>query len=240
MISVCMATYNGEEYLREQIDSILVNLNQEDELVISDDGSKDQTVKIIQGYMLADSRVKLTEGPHKGVISNFEHAIRESKGDYIFLADQDDLWEKNKVSKILEYFEKENSTVIVHDADIIDQDGKVTLPSFYSLKNSKSGALNNIIKNRYIGCCMAFKRELLMYVLPIPTNIVMHDQWIGVLGDLHGGSFFCKDVLFHYRRHGNNVSQMEHNGVGRMLKERIILCCELSKRILRGKRDYDR
>lgn len=95
-----MATFNGGRYLREQLDSILNQLTLEDELIISDDGSTDETCQIIKEYTQLDNRIKFVEGPRKGVIANFNHAIQQSKGDIIFLADQDDVWLPNKVAKI--------------------------------------------------------------------------------------------------------------------------------------------
>lgn len=92
MISVCIATYNGEKYLEEQLDSILPQLDSRDELIISDDGSKDATLAIIKRYTAQDQRIKFFKGPGKGVIANFEFAINQSQGEFIFLADQDDVW----------------------------------------------------------------------------------------------------------------------------------------------------
>ena len=95
MISVCIATYNGEKYIKEQLDSILPQLKKLDEIIISDDKSKDKTLKIIK--TLNDSRIKIFTNPKKGLISNFENAITKSSGDYIFLSDQDDIWHENKI-----------------------------------------------------------------------------------------------------------------------------------------------
>lgn len=97
MISVCVATYNGEKYLQEQLDSILIQLAPDDELIISDDFSTDKTRSILDSYR-ADPRIKLLEGPQKGIIKNFEHAINQASGDLIFLADQDDVWLPDKVA----------------------------------------------------------------------------------------------------------------------------------------------
>ena len=103
MTSVCMATYNGQKYLREQIESILCQLSANDELVISDDHSTDSTVDIIRSY--GDSRIKMYANElTKGVTHNFENALNKSKGDIIFLADQDDVWLPNKISKMEKKF----------------------------------------------------------------------------------------------------------------------------------------
>lgn len=231
-ISVAMVTYNGEKYIEEQLDSILVNLGADDEVVISDDGSTDATVSILSSYSQKDRRIHLQKGPGKGVKANVENALRACRGEYIFLADQDDIWKPDKVSIVMEVFGKEQATVVVHDAVVMDGDcRKVVLDSFYSLKGSGSGALKNIWRNTYIGCCMAFRRELLDKVLPIPSYIEMHDQWIGVLNDLlKNKTCFLTDKLLYYRRHGNNASEMTHYGVGRMIKNRVCFVWALMMR----------
>ena len=95
MISVCMATFNGEKYLKEQIKSIIAQLDINDEIIISDDGSTDSTIEIINSFN--DFRIKLYQNSFKNLISNFEFTLNNASGDYIFLSDQDDIWLPNKV-----------------------------------------------------------------------------------------------------------------------------------------------
>ena len=222
-ISVAMVTYQGELFIKEQLDSILSGLGAEDEVVISDDGSKDRTREIIEEYMQRDERIRLLNGPGKGVKANVENALRACQGRYIFLADQDDIWMPQKVERVLKELWKPEVGLVVHDAVVMDGACKeVVLDSFYSLKGSGAGVIKNIWRNTYIGCCMAFKRELLEEVLPILSYIEMHDQWIGVINDkLNRGTSFLPDVLLKYRRHGNNASGMSHYGVPRMIKNRV-------------------
>lgn len=231
-ISVAMITYQGEKYIREQLDSILACLLEEDEIVISDDGSGDGTRAIIAEYMQKDARIRLIEGPRKGVKANVENALRACEGRYLFLADQDDVWMPEKVEKVLRELWKPEVGLVVHDAIVMDGECKeVILDSFYSLKGSGAGVVKNIWRNTYIGCCMAFKRELLEEVLPIPSYIEMHDQWIGVINDkLKRGTTFLPDVLIKYRRHGDNASGMSHYGVPRMIKNRLCFICALLTR----------
>lgn len=221
--SVAMATYNGEKYLAEQIDSILINLKKNDELIISDDGSSDNTIKIIQEYQKKDKRIKLFCGPKKGVKQNFANAINQCSGKYIFLADQDDVWESNKIDFVINVFEQQKCLVVVHNCYIVNEYLKPTQKNFFEFRNSGSGILKNIWKNTYIGCCMAFDSSLKSRVLPIPNNIEMHDQWIGLIAEKYGKSVFVDECLIRYRRHGGNVSQMKHYGIYKMLKNRFNL-----------------
>lgn len=232
MISVCMASFNGEKYIERQIDTILQNLSENDELIISDDNSLDSTREIIKSYMEKDNRIKLVNGPKQGVIANFENAICHAKGDFIYLTDQDDLWDSKKVEYMQACFEKKTCILVMHDADIIDGNDVVVENSFFKRRGSKPGVINNIIKNSYIGCCMAFRRELLDVALPIPRNIEMHDQWLGVLAEIKGSVVFLDEVLFHYRRHGDNVSSFTHYPISKMLRNRVVFVIELTKRMI--------
>lgn len=238
MISVVMTTYNGEKYLGEQIESVLLNLSEEDELIISDDGSKDHTREILRCYREQDDRIRLYKGPQKGINANFEFALKKAKGDFIFICDQDDIWEKNKKDLVLKAFSEHHCMALVHDCRVIDDNEEEIIPSFMEYRGSAPGIIKNIAKNSYIGCCMAFRRELLDLIFPIPCNIEMYDQWIGVLADVYGGSFFLKEKLIRYRRHGENASSMQHYPLPKMIRNRVVFIGALWKRICsrRGKK----
>lgn len=222
-VSVAMVTYNGENYVREQIETILEAMGEQDELLISDDGSKDGTGEILREFAGKDERIRLLKGPGCGVKRNVDHVLRECSGKYVFLTDQDDIWKPEKIERVLETFAEKGCDLVVHDAVVCGEDAKTVIrDSFYSLKDSGNGALKNIWRNTYMGCCMAFRRELLEKVLPIPENIEMHDQWIGVLADVSGAKVcFIPDKLIYYRRHGNNESSLKHYGIGRMISNRV-------------------
>lgn len=235
-VSVAMTTYNGEKFILEQIDTILAQLGAGDELVISDDGSEDKTKDIIQEYQIKDSRVRLFQGPGRGVKKNVEHALRQCRGMYIFLADQDDIWADGKVDKVLDIFGRQEVSLVIHDAVVFSEDiNKPVRDSFFAFRNAGAGVVKNMVKNSYIGCCMAFRRELLEKALPIPGTIEMHDQWIGILNDFYfKKSVFYRTPLLFYRRHGKNHSEMTRYGVGRMIKNRAALLFCLIGRILRN------
>lgn len=228
--SVVMAAYNGGKYIKEQIDSILKNLDINDELIISDDGSTDETLNIINIIASKDSRVRVIKGPHKGIKDNFENAIKVSTGDYIFISDQDDIWMENKTSIIKKEFENNlNINVIVHDNIVVDSDMNVVYNSLFEYRKSGKGILKNIYKNTYIGCCMAMRGTFKDKILPFPKNIHMHDQWIGIISDLYKSTLFINDKLIYYRRHGKNNSSFKNYPFLTMLKHRMVFIFNLLK-----------
>lgn len=230
-VSVAMASFQGALYIRQQLDSILPQLSEEDEIVISDDGSTDGTREILAEYMERDSRIRLMEGPHQGIIANFETVIRAAKGDLIFLSDQDDVWDPSKVREVKKTFEETGAFLVMHDAAVMNEDlSEVIYPSFFTFRGCRSGYFANILKNRYIGCCMAFRRELRQDFLPIPRTIQMHDQWIGLQCDRYRrGTVLLQKPLLKYRRHEGTGSDFSHNTLPVMIKNRMILLGELRK-----------
>ena len=203
MISVCIACYEGSRFIEQQLNSILIQLSAEDEVVISDDGSTDATVALINGLM--DSRIVWAGiGGRLGVVKNFERALQHAKGDFIFLADQDDVWLPNKVEVMLACLRDVN--LVVSDCVVVDEQLNMLYPSFFNLRSSRSGLIRNLLRNSYLGCCIAFRRSLLNYALPFPSHLPMHDWWLGLLAETFGGVLYIDQVLMMYRRHGKNAS----------------------------------
>lgn len=222
MISVCMATYNGARFVKEQLESILSQLPEETseaEVVVSDDGSSDDTLKIIR--QLNDPRVRILDSyersdEHLGPVYNFERALKAARGDLIFLSDQDDIWMKGKVQNVVETVTERasngNSAVlVVHNSLFIDASGNDCGKKMWDARPFKRGPLRNWIKNSYTGCCMAFSRPVLDAVLPFPKNLPMHDQWIGLMTELLFGSdcvIALDSPLIQYRLHENNATHL--------------------------------
>lgn len=211
MISVCMATYNGEKYIKEQIESILCQIGKDDEVIISDDGSTDNTLKIINS--LCDNRIKVYTNKKtkesrsiNSITCNFENALNQSKGDIIFLADQDDIWLDNKIECSLKYLE--NYDYIVSDCFVTDQDLHIIHSSrFYKgSKFTKNRWKALIAPTPYQGNCAAFHRKVLEKALPFPKNIQSHDRWIGYVASFFFSYKIIPEALILYRRHGNNLS----------------------------------
>jgi len=202
MLSVCIATYNGEKYIQQQLFSILQQIGDEDEVIISDDSSTDNTIKIIES--LQDKRIKLYKNQKfKNPKFNFENALKYASGDIIFLSDQDDIWLDDKVSICLKYLSEYD--LVLSNAYVVTESlikKKILLP----LDSNITGLLRNLVKNNYTGCCMAFNKNVLNMVLPFPSNIPMHDSWIGLVSELFFKPYFINIPLILYRRHGSNVS----------------------------------
>jgi len=227
-ISVALATYNGEKYISEQLNSILPQLGPEDEIIISDDGSSDRTLEIVAGFCSA--QIKVLKNPGKGVISNVENAIKHTSGDIIFLCDQDDVWLPDKVSVTKKYLLESDVKLVVSDAIVVDENLKVLEDSFFKLMNSGSGFIKNFIKNTYHGCCMAFLKELKEVILPFPKNIPMHDSWIGLMAELYGKVLFIPEKLIYYRRHQNNATVLKRESLRKSLIWRKNLAVALIRR----------
>jgi glycosyltransferase involved in cell wall biosynthesis len=203
MISVCIPTYNGALYIEEQLRSILEQLGPNDEIIISDDHSTDYTRQKIQD--LKDPRIRtFTNAKKAGPVHNIENALEQAKGGLIFLADQDDIWVHDKVSTMLPFLDRFD--LVISDAVVVDKSGCELFDSFYKVNHSGRGFLRNWVNNSFLGCCMAFNRNLLDYVLPFPENIAMHDIWIGMNAALVAKYHFLPRKLIKYRRHGGNAS----------------------------------
>lgn len=233
-VSVCIATYNGGNYIREQICSILQQLTEDDEIIISDDGSTDNTITILESFH--DQRIKIFENHRKhGFIWNFENALLKATGDVMFLCDQDDIWKPDKVRVILNALR--NHDMVLHDAEIIDKDGNIKGDRYSERLHKYKGFWSNIWRTRWLGCCMAFKRNVLDYALPFPSHIVGHDGWISAVGLVKFNYYYIPDTLMYYRRHDRNTSTAfgkSHNSIYFMLiQKRLWLLIEISKRLFK-------
>ncbi|SHL11291.1 glycosyltransferase family 2 protein [Fibrobacter sp. UWH4] len=220
MISVCMATYNGGKFIREQLESILSQLSSDAEIVVADDGSTDDTLSVVAS--LGDSRIRvLPAEKHFGVIYNYERTLQASKGEIIFLADQDDVWLPGKVEKVL---------AALNDADLVTHDAWMLSPSGASdftwtrtgklsdIRTYRSGVVANWWKNSFTGCCMAFRRNVLDKALPFPKNLPMHDQWLGLVAEKYFKVSYVNEPLVEYRQHSSNATHIEKSPAGVLQK----------------------
>ncbi len=202
-ISICIATYNGEKYIKRQVDSILKQAGENYEIIISDDSSSDNTLEIIRGYNNPNIKI-FPNQKFRNPIFNFENALRHATGDYIFLSDQDDLWFDNKVEKSTLALDK--CDIVLSDCKIMDGDGNVIEESFFKINGSGRGLLKNLWKNSYLGCCLAMRRTVLEKALPFPKDIPMHDWWMGIISEVFFRITILNEPLICYRRHGINAT----------------------------------
>ncbi|WP_230341932.1 glycosyltransferase family 2 protein [Methylobacillus arboreus] len=227
-----MATFNGSCFVEAQLRSILPQLNDDDEILISDDGSVDNTLDIITS--IQDERIKIVNhNGNLGVVKNFECALSHASGEYIFLCDQDDIWLPNKVDRCLQVLA--DHLLVVSDCRVVDKNLNELHPSFFGLRKSSEGVVKNLYKNSYLGCCMAFRKELLAYALPVPEHVPMHDMWLGLLANCVGKVKFLPEALMLYRRHDKNASptaQKSNFSVYQQLIYRIRLSFLLIKRLV--------
>ena len=225
-----MAAYNGDQYIREQLQSILCQLSAEDELIIVDDDSTDETrVRIME---TGDSRINLLKNiENVGIRASFEKALRNARGEIIFFSDQDDIWARDKVSQVLEVFSKDAATTLVLTNGMkIEKDGKVTGKRV--LKTPvKFGIVTTLAKNPYYGCLMAFKREILGLCLPIPSSNATHDSWIGTVNSLIGKAHYLDRDLVFYRRHGGNATKEVHGPIAKMILFRVYFIVHILRRL---------
>jgi len=209
-ISACMAAYNGGPFVEAQMQSILTQLGPNDELVVVDDCSKDETVQRIEA--MGDARVRLLRHERNaGVVATFEDALRCATGEVLFLCDDDDLWAPTKVQRFMDVFASRPDVEIVSSrVQIIDENDR---PLPHSRINRQGrflpGFWRNLIVNHYQGSAMAIRASLLGRVLPLPARgSFLHDVWIGTRSELLGGkTYFIDEDLLYYRRHSSNASR---------------------------------
>ncbi len=209
-VSACMAAYNGGAFVEAQLHSILAQLKPQDEVVIVDDGSKDDTFARLA--RMGDARIRLfAHERNAGVVATFEDALRLAAGDILFLSDDDDLWAPTKVRRCLGVFESAPDVGIVQSRVRMIDESDRPIPDSRINRHGRSstGFWRNIFINHYQGSAMALRASLLGRVLPFPASkSFLHDVWIGTRNDWTGGRFvFIDEDLLFYRRHGNNASQ---------------------------------
>lgn len=230
MISVAMTTYNGEKYIKKQLDSILSQTVPVDEIIICDDCSTDKTREIIQQYN--NSKIKLIcNDTNLGYVENFYQAIGFTKGDYIFLADQDDVWEEDKVEKMLQIMKSRKCFALCSNFQLIDENDKIIddrsifqMDPFLSKVKNKLTRISFsrlIFGNIVQGCTYCFTQDVKECYLRIHNKTVVHDYQIMLIASLLGDVYFLNDSLISYRIHALNSIGFEKNERKLILKKEM-------------------
>ena len=212
MVSIALTTYNGEKYLRGQLDSILLQTIQDFEVVVCDDRSCDSTWCILEEYARKDLRFKIHRNEKNlGFLRNFERAISLCTGDYIALCDQDDIWLNNHVQILLEHIS--DYTLCGANALLVDGDNKDlnitlldTLGVDYLPQNQEDFEFFLFHSNVFQGAALLFKKELISRALPFPENVEFHDHWLALVACSMDGVNYVNVPVLRYRQHGMNVT----------------------------------
>lgn len=233
-ISVAMCTYNGEKYLKDQLDSIIRQTIKPNEIIISDDKSTDNTIDIINSYCIDESiDIKISINVEQlGSTKNFEHAISKCKGDIIFLADQDDIWDLKKIEKTLLEFKDENVGLVFSNAKLIDENNKIlskpkSLWSVY-LKKTKTLKLlcsehsfGMFLKRNYItGATMAFRRSCFAEEIYFIDGWI-HDHLLALLISKEYKIIPINEYLIKYRIHASQQIGISNKSVIKKIYNRL-------------------
>ena len=237
-VSVCMATFNGSSYVYEQVQSIMLQLGPEDELVVVDDASSDNTIAIIEQFN--DRRIKILRNTHNlGHVRTFERCLTQVTNEIIMFSDQDDIWMDNHREKLLKKFEGKSGPRLVYGdfVEFSDKDGfavRKYLPDFPKFHMTRIDFLRLLVlgKSRMFGCCMALNRELLEKVMPIPALAVSHDLWIAYVAALTADVRLVDQVITRRRIHTANITQSRRK-LWKIAKERSYFISLAISRLLR-------
>jgi len=212
-VSILLSTYNGKEYLKEQLDSLFSQTYKNIKIIVRDDGSTDKTLEILKSYgvHLLESHENI--GPKKSFSLLLEYAIEHSDRNYFMFCDQDDIWEKDKIEKTLQKmqeleFQYKDIPLLVHtDLQVVDDFLHVLSRSFWKHEyiNPNINSFNKLLlQNTITGCTMMINRKLARLSLPIPDDAIVHDWWIGLVASKFGKIGFINDSTILYRQHASN------------------------------------
>ncbi|MGH7508229.1 MAG: glycosyltransferase family 2 protein [Gemmatimonadales bacterium] len=219
-VTILLSTYNGSRFLAEQIESIRRQSFTNWNLLVRDDGSSDETVWVVESMAAADRRVALLKdrrgnlGPTGSFGVLLEHVL-ESGAGYVALADQDDIWELNKLARQVDLLEREEREVgettplLVHsDLAVVREDLSLVHPSFFAFQGLRRPAdwpLGRLlIQNVVTGCTTLFNRALLRVAVPVPP-VIMHDWWLALCAVASGRVVYLPEPTVRYRQHGQNA-----------------------------------
>lgn len=211
-IDILLATYNGEKYLNEQIESILNQTYKNFRLIIYDDCSTDDTLKILEKYKQVDNRIIVyRQEENVGYVKNFEMLLEKVENDIYMLSDQDDVWLPNKIEESLKTLREQKADLVYTDLEVVDENLNVIYPSFTKYRKTfdKAKKYNDyravFLYNLVTGCTIISKKAFINKILPLPKNKYMpHDFWLALNVAINGKIYFLEKPYIMYRQHGNN------------------------------------
>ena len=208
-IDILMATYNGEKYLVEQLDSIINQTYRNWNLLIRDDNSTDKTLEIIQNYHKKDKRIKILKDNkgNLGIVRNFEELLKSSESEFIMFSDQDDIWVENKLDMYLKMIEKiKNKGFMIHsDAILFDKNKSNILKDTFISKKDINKGRENVFFIYFVQCAtILISKEIKNFILPFPKEVYLHDRYIHLISELFFERIFVNKALIYYRQHGDN------------------------------------
>ena len=212
-VDILLATFNGEKYLRDQLDSILNQTYKDFRLLISDDCSTDNTRIILEDYKNKDNRIELFyQDKNLGVVENFEYLLKKVENKYFMFSDQDDIWKEEKIEKSISKMIETNSDLVYSDLEVVNEKLEVTYESYWKLKGiyNKIKKYNNFeslyLNNFVTGCTILSKKEWIDKILPLPktSKYVLHDYWLALIISETGKITYIEEPLMKYRQHKNN------------------------------------
>lgn len=228
-VTVCMATFNGALYLKEQVDSILTQLETDDELVIVDDCSTDNTATLIKSYQ-SDIVKIFSNNENRGHVKTFESALRLATNDIILLSDQDDIWIPGRVSLLLNELLNSRCLLATSNFGLIDESGHpLQDPAVILLKENSTTSMSNYIgvllgRRPYFGCTMALRRDLLKIALPIPSFVESHDIWLALISNALMSNWHVERQTVLRRIHFHNLSPRKRRSAVKLLYSRFNMC----------------
>lgn len=230
LISIALATYNGEKYLKEQLDSILAQTISDYEVIVCDDCSSDSTMSFLNEYAKKDSRFKIFQNEKNlGFKKNFEKILSLCSGEFIAFCDQDDVWTKDHLEILLNNIGANDC--ICGNASMIDGEGNplnMTMRDFIPVRiipqNNEVFFEHELYGNIVQGAASMIRRKLVCEALPIPGNVVYHDWWIALVASINSGCSYIDQVVLKYRRHEENVTKCPRFGLKTAL--RLFMSCD--------------
>ena len=219
-ISVCLASYNGAQYISAQVRSILNDLGPDDELIVVDDASTDETVEVLN--RIKDMRLKTyTRNVNRGHVDTFEECLRYARGEYVALSDQDDLWPKGRTQILMDHLQGHELAVGCYTI-LNNESSGITLEA----KHSGQGVRNIIAlllgRRPYFGSCMMMTAELKERILPFPRGVEAHDHWIAIAANTIGSVNHVPSPPVTIRReHSGNLTPRSRRPVDKLIATRI-------------------